>query len=419
MIADATLERVLPARTVALVGDLIRALLWGGVALIWLVFGQIYARLWRLTLVDLSNSDFTIFYFTARLIADGLPMYGASPARYGIHWVADHLGNLNPPHFQLIVQPLAWLTYQQAYAVWTAASLAALSASALLAVRALGGQITWRGLLIWGAVLMSAAPFTTVAVTSELTFLLLLPATLAWIEARKTRWAAAGAWLGLCISLKLFFLLFVPWLMLRRHWRALAACAAVVAGTTALGLVVYGPRVYLQWFESLGTVGWWWLPMNASWQGLVARTLEGSTAITPLVHAPALVKPLAVVGAALICAATVWRTRGSDSGTRQIDTAFLLILLGAILGSPLGWVYYLPLIVPPLAAVFTTGSWRVLPRPTLIVLLLAAAGLYVPLEQAAANQPSAVVTLTIASVYFWSSVALWTGALALAKRVAA
>ena len=115
----------------------------------------------------------------------------------------------------------------------------------------------------------------------------------------------------------------------------------------------------------------------------------------------------------------MWRTRGLESGSRQIDIAFLLILLGAILGSPLGWVYYLPLIVPPLAAVFTTGSWRVLPRPTLIVLLLAAAGLYIPLEQAAENQPSGAVTVTMASVYFWSSVALWTGGLVLARRVAA
>ena len=150
MIADATLERVLPPRTVALLGDLIRALLWGAVALVWLVFGQIYARLWRLTLVDPANSDFTIFYFSARLHADGLPMYGASPARYGIPWVADYIGNLNPPHFQLAVQPLAWLTYEQAYVAWTAANLAALVASVFVAVRALGGEITWRGLLILG-----------------------------------------------------------------------------------------------------------------------------------------------------------------------------------------------------------------------------------------------------------------------------
>ena len=111
MIADAPLERVLARRTVALLGDLIRAALWGAVIVVWVVFAQIYARMYRLTLEDPSHSDFTIFYFTARLVADGLPMYGASPARYGIEWAGDHLGNLNPPHFQLLVQPLAALAY--------------------------------------------------------------------------------------------------------------------------------------------------------------------------------------------------------------------------------------------------------------------------------------------------------------------
>ena len=52
----------------------------------------------------------------------------------------------------------------------------------------------------WGAVIMSTAPFTTVAITSEWTFLLMLPATLAWAAARRGRWARAGLWLGVCAA---------------------------------------------------------------------------------------------------------------------------------------------------------------------------------------------------------------------------
>jgi alpha-1,2-mannosyltransferase len=286
-----------------------------------------------------------------------------------------------------------------------------------VAVRALGGEITWRGLLIWGAVLMSAAPFTTVAVTSELTFVLMLLATLSWAAARERRWGAAGVWLGLCISLKLFFLLFLPWLLWHRRWRAIGTCVASIAGAVALGAVAYGPRVYVEWIESLGSVGWWWMAMNASWQGFVTRTLEGSASVTPVLSAPAVVKPVAAIGSALVCVVTLWYTRRLHAKTRQIDAAWLLIVLGAVLGSPLGWVYYLPLIVPPFAAVLTTGAWRVLPRWVLVIVMLAAAGLYVPLEQAAAGQPSSLVTLTIASVYFWSSAALWMAGLVLARRV--
>ena len=111
MISDAALRRVLSASTVALVGDLVRALLWGLAVVVWLAFLQVYLRMIRLTLADPSGSDFTIFYYTARMVADGLPMYGESPARYGVKWAGEHLGNLNPPHFQLLFQPLASLPY--------------------------------------------------------------------------------------------------------------------------------------------------------------------------------------------------------------------------------------------------------------------------------------------------------------------
>ena len=129
MISDAALRRVLSASTVALVGDLVRALLWGLAVVVWLAFLQVYLRMIRLTLADPSGSDFTIFYYTARMVADGLPMYGESPARYGVKWAADHLGNLNPPHFQLLFQPLAGLPYGQALMAWVGISLATLIAA--------------------------------------------------------------------------------------------------------------------------------------------------------------------------------------------------------------------------------------------------------------------------------------------------
>ena len=86
MVSDSTLHRFLPASTVALVGDLVRALLWGLALVVWVSFAQVYLRMIRLTLADPSSSDFTIFYYTARFVADGLPMYGESPARYGVTW---------------------------------------------------------------------------------------------------------------------------------------------------------------------------------------------------------------------------------------------------------------------------------------------------------------------------------------------
>ena len=224
MISDQVLRRCLPVRTVALVGDLLRGLLWAGVIVVWAIYPQIYARMWHLTISKPGGSDFTIFYYTARLVADGLPMYGESPVRYGVQWASSHLGNLNPPHFQMLLQPLAGLTYAQAYVAWALVNLAALGVALWLIVRGLRLRVTLKGAAVAGALIMASTPFTSVAVTSEWSFVLLVPFTLAWLAMRQEQWGRAGAWMGACVALKLFFLLFVPWLILKRQWRA-ARCS--------------------------------------------------------------------------------------------------------------------------------------------------------------------------------------------------
>jgi alpha-1,2-mannosyltransferase len=419
MISDAVLGRWLPRRSVLLWGDVVRGLLWGVVILVWIVFGQIYLRLWRLTLSDPAHSDFTIFYYTARMVADGLPMYGASPERYGVVWAAGHLGNLNPPHFQLFLQPLAALPYERAYMAWTGANLLALIASLVVIVRTLAIGVTWRRLAIGGALLASAAPFTTVAITSELTFLLLLPFTLAWASAVRGRWATAGAWLGVCAAIKLFFLLFVPWLLLRRRWRALASAAATGVALVLLGLTAYGIETYRLWLEGLGVVGWWWLPLNASWYGLISRLFVGGDSVAPLVHLPAALGLLGPLGFVAIASLSVWAATRLDATRHASHVSILVLLCGAILASPLGWVYYGPLVLGPALGLLASGEWGAVPRRWLLAAGCAAVLLYVPLELAAAGQPSRLATVTLACSYFWGLFVPWAALVRSALRQAA
>src|SRR5215212_9745146 len=145
MVSDEQLRYCLPASVVALAGDLIRGLAWGTVVLLWLTFGQIYVRLYLLTLGDPSHSDFSIFYYTARMVRAGLPMYGTPPSEFRVPgWVADHYGNLNPPHVQFLLQPLGFFSYGTALAIWALANLAALAFALWLIARGLDIPLTWR-----------------------------------------------------------------------------------------------------------------------------------------------------------------------------------------------------------------------------------------------------------------------------------
>jgi hypothetical protein len=413
MISDTALRRVLPASSVSLLGDLIRALLWGLVFILWVAFAQVYLRMIRLTLEDPSSSDFTIFYFTARLVADGLPMYGESPARYGVKWAADHLGNLNPPHFQILFLPLASLSYGQALLVWVGASAASLVASLVLIVRELEIRFTWRRLAVWGGFTIGLAPFTTVAVTSEMTFLLMLPFTMMWRQWRRERWLAAGVWLGVLVSLKLFFAVFALWLLANRRYRPLLAMSATAVGLMVLGAVVFSHENYREWVHSLGSVGWQWMAMNASWPGFVSRLFESGGKVAPVASWPAIVPVASVLGSAAVLYTAIARG-GGPSGPRDdggADRTILVLLLGAILASPLGWIYYLPLAYGPILGWMGAGrGWhgvRRLPSALLVALGLAVALLYLPQELANSLQPSRLATLTLASAYFYGTCLLW------------
>jgi hypothetical protein len=410
MISDQALRRVLPKSAVELAGDLIRWCLWAFVFIIWAAFLQVYLRMIRLTLTDPSHSDFTIFYYTSRLVADGLPMYGVSPSVYGVAWPADHLGNLNPPHFQLLALPLGHLSYAHALAVWVTVSLASLVGALILIARELRIPWSWSRFWLWGAWTLSSAAFTTVAVTCEMTFLLMLPFTLAWRAWRNGRWTTAGAWLGACASLKLFLLLFVPWLIWRRHWRGLATFVLSMVAFIAVGMVVFGIEPYRQWATTLGRVGWWSLTMNASWQGFTSRIFEGTAKIAPLVQRPDLVRAIGAAGSALLaCAAIVLAARRQSSR----DAAMVVLLAGAVLSSPLGWVYYLPLGYGPLLGwAGADVGWqgiRSAGRRSMGLVLAAIALLYLPHELTASGQPSGISSVTIASAYFWALLLLWLG----------
>jgi hypothetical protein len=157
--------------------------------------------------------------------------------------------------------------------------------------------------------------------------------------------------------------------------------------------------------------------MNASWHGFVSRVFQGGATVQAVYPLPAVVGPAALAGGLAICATSLWAVRRLDGGAVRVDVAFLALTQAALLASPLGWVYYMPLLLAPLAGVLCSGVWRLLSTRELLAIGAVGTGLYLSLEQVSSGQPSRLVSVTLASTYFWSALALWLGSLALARRV--
>jgi hypothetical protein len=155
-----------------------------------------------------------------------------------------------------------------------------------------------------------------------------------------------------------------------------------------IGIAAYGVDVFRAWIAALGSVEWSYAVMNASWRGIVTRTLTPSgSAGAPLVVSPEAVTPLFALGAAAILLVTFFRT-----ARQSVEDSWPTLMASSLLVSPLGWLYYI---------------WWVLPGIRPSRLLIAAPLLWVPMVCVLWGQPSGWATVTIGSVFFWGLLLAW------------
>jgi hypothetical protein len=148
--------------------------------------------------------------------------------------------------------------------------------------------------------------------------------------------------------------------------------------------------------------------MNLSLRGTAERLFAGGGPLAAVFEAPTLVVPASWIAVALVAGTTAWRIWPGARGDNDVDRTFALLLVAALLVSPLGWIYYLPLATPPLLALAHRGAF-VGPGVTRVALALAAlACLYVPVQVTENAQPSALATLVLACAHAWGALLLWT-----------
>jgi hypothetical protein len=362
-------------------------------------------QLSKATIEETDAQDFGIFYASVRHAVEGQGLYAPLPPRRQPPYYSGQL-NLNLPHTNLFFLPLAFLSPRQGLVGWAVASLVIFVWSTWASLRALRWRlpaVAWVALAVY---LLAWGPAAAFSLTLQLSFLLMGPVTASWLAARAGRSTAAGAWLGIAASAKPFLLLVVLYLVLRRDTRALRACAVVSLLFVLAGLVVFGPHSYVDWAMQLPRVSWASHYMNASLGGLVERLFGskyyGGFGDVPSVKLFAL--PIVSLAVGVVTLRAAVRPPRSAAGE---DHAWAVLLLAAILLSPLGWVYYLWIALWPVTA--TIGHQRPWHQPSVRDgwLVPGLGGWLWFRRMAAWGQPSAMATATFASMYFWALVSLW------------
>jgi hypothetical protein len=360
------------------------------------------------------KNDFGRTFLSAVAFVHGEPMYAMNDS---IPWKIEedgttiNLWNLNPPHFHLLLLPLAWLPIRAALMVWLLVNVACGTIALRLVAREAGWNFTsqQRQWVLVG--FLGFIGTQTAFVTGHMSFLLFWLVTLSWIAARHDRWTTAGVTLGLGLSLKPFLLFLVPYFLWRRQWRAVCALTATVLVCLAAGFAVFGLENHRAWREVLGVAdNWAWLPMNASLMGLLTRTFGEQPIFTPLmVFSPASIHAIwLVVGIPL--GLVTYVAGFKDPSQRGVDRAYAVLLTGALLLSPLGWTYYFWLPLGPLAVMAADWWGRRGEGSTFWSRRLVQAaipGLVFPLLVMSLCQHSRIGTVLFCSVFFWALLLVW------------
>ena len=355
----------------------------------------------QLLLTVESMGDFGRFYYALRSWWAGGSLYAPTVATpdqvLDGRWMP--LLDLAPPHLHLLIAPFAVAPPPVAFWLWLAINVASLVYAIILVVRELDLRLSPEAWVLTLTGLLFVRPWNG-AWLGQYAFLLAVPATLAWKAARRNDWIVAFAWLGIILSFKPFVILFALHAALHRRWTAIAVLLGTAALCAVPGVLVFGLRSYWEWTSALSTSNsWMWLYENMSAGGILARTLGSNPVFAPFPNASLHVIAWLALLAAVIVAATLWRTLSVN-----LDEAWVLLWMAGLLASPLGWSYYVWWAMGPIVAVAHRRRWvaRTAVGPFLLGLALV-----LPLEVTLVGQPSPWATLTFGSLSGWCGVALW------------
>jgi hypothetical protein len=210
---------------------------------------------------NLQGPDFLSFYAAAKLFVTrgGSAVYDLVLQKQVEVQVASLppdnfivLPYFHPPFYTLLIAPLAFLGFREAYYAMAAFNI--LLAAALIALLVRGSlQIHGRAAVVAAALIAGFFPLFVTILQGQSDLVVLVPLAAAYTAWARGRIGWAGIFSALALS-KPQLLLLIPLLFIaRRAWRALAGFVAVVAGLGVVSVVGFGFTPVVNYVNEIGT----------------------------------------------------------------------------------------------------------------------------------------------------------------------
>lgn len=297
--------------------------------------------------------DFNKAYYAAgaRILTNPSALYACD---------VSNLCFVNLPLVALAFTPLVVLGRTGAQAAFTVIGVAAVVAAAAITIRELRAAGASRYAIV--ALLALNGPLMYSIRLGNVSHVLLPVLALAFIWLARGREALAGIAFAVLTLNKLPFLLFLVYLVLRRRWIAAAAFGASVAAAVLASLSLFGAGLHEEWIGSvIGPFARW--PIGAynvqSISGLLAHYLMPGHLTDWVPLPPTLSFTVARYAILLAIGSLVAVTLARGGAPRHARELFLelhIVLMVALLASPLTWTHYYAFVVVPLAGLFAECS---------------------------------------------------------------
>jgi hypothetical protein len=276
----------------------------------------------------------------------------------------------HPPYYTLLIAPLAYLSYRQAYIAMAVFNVVLAAALVVILVRS-SLRVHGRAAIVAAALIAGFFPLFVTILQGQSDLVVLVPLAAAYVAWSRGRHGWAGIFSALALA-KPQLLLLIPVLFItRRAWRSLAGFAGVIAAMGLVSIAGFGFSPVLGYLSSVGA----WaiggsLPTNGQlvYTDTAVYSLRNILQVLPGGGMAALVILLFLL--ALVALSLSWRPDKA-----RLD--FALAIAASLVLSPHQNVHDLALLVIPgfaLADLALAGSLR-WPRAATVVLVLSYAAM--------------------------------------------
>jgi len=297
--------------------------------------------------------DFSHYYVSALAMRQGIDPYitDLTPLATSLGLEINEINHATyPPTFVLCFEPLTFLSPLHAYWLWIGMNILFLAAALYLLFDRFPKDTDLRLALIGLAILYVPVSDNFYYAQTQILILLLLTLFMRWMESGHD--ALAGSVLAVAGLLKLFPLILVGYLLVRRQRRALffAGMTLLIGSVLTLGFVGLDRSLhFLGVLPFLTSPYWLGRPVNVALGAIISRLFWYSVGyfdpgVEFIRSAAALLAQLALL------ALTVRATLASSKLPSDRDEPVIALwVVTAILLSPTAWLHYLVLLFIPYA----------------------------------------------------------------------